>query len=63
MEHMTKKEAAEYLKVSERTIDNYIAEGLLTPHYPGGVPGKKLVFPRDQVVIFFRPTPPELSKA
>lgn len=28
----TKKEAAELLKVSARTIDNYVERGLLTPY-------------------------------
>lgn len=59
-QYLTKKEAAEVLKVSERTIENYAAQGFLTPLYPKGTPGKKVVFDAKEVENFFSPVPPDL---
>ena len=61
----TKKEAAEILKVSPQTIENYIRRGLLTPLYPGGetsgVGAVPVRFAAEQVENFFRPAPSDLA--
>ena len=56
MKLVTRKEAAEMLGVTEQTIINYGKQGLLTPLYPKGVPGKKVMFSEDEVRNFFKPT-------
>jgi len=49
-EQMTIKEAAEILRVSPRTIFNYIKQGLISPIKIGGVKktGKNLI-PKEQI--------------
>lgn len=54
--YLTKKQAAEILCVSERTVENYTTEGLLTPLYPKGIAGKKMVFDSKEVENFFAPS-------
>lgn len=61
MELLTKKEAAELLKVTERTIDNYVAQGMLIAYYPGGAGGKTVRFKRAEVENFFQPSPEKVT--
>lgn len=56
-----KREAAEALRVSLPTIENYIKKGLLTPLYPAGEPGLAVRFSAEQVENFFRPAKADLS--
>lgn len=61
MELLTKKEAAEILKVTERTIDNYVAQGILQAYYPGGTGGKAVRFKRAEIENFFQPSPQKVT--
>ncbi len=45
---LTKKETADYLKVSTRTIDDYRKAGKITCHKPG----KKVLFKRTEIIEF-----------
>jgi DNA-binding transcriptional MerR regulator len=58
--YYNKKEAAEALGVSVKTIDNYSQQGLLTALYPGGIPGKRVVFAADEIEKFFSPATTDL---
>jgi len=49
-EILTKKEAADYLKVSESTLGIMMRDGILTPHRPGSHPR----FLKSELVEFVR---------
>lgn len=49
--YMTKKEAATYLRVSERTLDRLIASGDIIG---ARISGRRLLFDRDQVDGYIR---------
>ena len=55
MKLLTRKEAADRLGVTEQTIINYCRQKLLTPLYPAGVPGKKVMFAEEEITNFFKP--------
>ena len=46
---MTKEEAAELLEVTPRTIERYVAQGLLHPKYKKGLRGKAADFSEREV--------------
>jgi excisionase family DNA binding protein len=47
--NFTKKEAAQYLRVSTRTLDRWVSEGKLSPARIGG---HTIVFPRTELDRF-----------
>lgn len=61
MELVTKKEAAEFLRVTERTVDNYVIQGLLTAYYPGGIAAKTVRFRLEDLKNFFKPSPEKVT--
>jgi len=63
MELFTKADAAEYLKVSQRTIDNYIQRGLLTALRPSGDLSGPVRLSAEEVRNFFRANDPDCVDA
>jgi len=65
MNILTKKEMAEKLKVSEKTVDNYVEAGYLIPldHPMGRNHGVPVRFLEEEVVNFFSRKPKTCSES
>ncbi len=59
--YVSVSEAAKILEVSLRTVYNWIEDGRIVAHYPGGKAGEARI-PKAQLENFYRPKEPVEKK-